>query len=171
MRALVLLLFISFLTNCKAKSHIQDEQKLELDATECPRDGTCSFDILKNKNLKESKGTLGELYVRVVDGNKIVLKFEYKRNEIPGTVDGHYIEQVFIEIDKNNLEMQESVLKETNIMFARFCYCKGQTGYYKIKMGTLTIKKIKDNTYHLVLDFTIEEVPQIISRIEETLTL
>lgn len=171
MRALILIIFFFLLANCKAKGFIPNEHKSKIGITECPQDGICTIELLKNKSLNYLKGTLGELYVEVVDGNMLVLKFEYKRNEIPNTADGSYVEQVYVQIDKENLEMQESDLRKTNIVFGRFCYCKGQSGHYKIKNGTLTIKRVKDKTYHLMLDFTIDEVPQIISKIEETFTL
>jgi hypothetical protein len=166
-----LIIFFFLLANCRAKESIPNGHKYKNRITECPQDGTCKTELLKNKSLKYSRGSLGELYIEVVDSNLLVLKFEYKRNQIPSTADSNYVEQVYVQIDNENLETQESDLRKTNIIFARFCYCKGQTGYYKIKNGTLTIKRVKDKTYHLILDFTLEEVPQIISKIEETFTL
>ena len=116
---------------------------------------------------------MGSYYTEVVEGGGYVFKFEYKRNEIPDTVDGHYIEQVFIELNEENLELQlrDSELKKANIMFARYCYCKGQTGFYRISQGNLSIKKTADKTYQLKLDFSQNEVPQIITQIQEVFSL
>jgi hypothetical protein len=48
--------------------------------------------------------------------------------------------------------------------FGRFCFCRGQTGYYKVEEGKLNLKKTND-TIALNLDFTITKVPQIIKTI------
>ena len=50
------------------------------------------------------------------------------------------------------------------MLFGRFCFCRGATGYYKVKEGNLKLKKINE-TYQLDFDFKINEVPQIISKI------
>jgi len=168
---------ISFLSviilNCKPQKATISNTFQTVLTTDCPQDGTCTFEVLDNKSLKTLKSDLGEVYTQIIDDESLVVKFEYKRNEIPNTLDGHYIEQVFIELDKNNLELElsDSALKKVKVMFARFCYCKGQTGYYRVSQGKLSVKKIDDKTYQLDLVFKQDEVPQIISGINEKFTL
>ncbi|MDU8886784.1 hypothetical protein RXV94_11480 [Yeosuana sp. MJ-SS3] len=142
-------------------------------ATQCPEDGNCTFEVLENKSLEKLKGSLGESYYKVVEGKNLLLRFQYERNQIPNTVDGHYIEQVFVELDKNNLEVELNSVnsKKIRVVFARFCYCKGQTGYYDIDKGSLIIKKVEGNKYQLDFYFKITEVPQIITEIHEIFTL
>ncbi|HMC02307.1 MAG TPA: hypothetical protein VKN14_14805 [Flavobacteriaceae bacterium] len=158
---------------CKAKKDMITHNMEHYITTECPEDGDCTFEVLQNKSLKKLKGSLGELYYKVVDGDKILLKFEYERDQIPNTVDGHYIEQVFLELDGSSLEVElkSAELKNVKATFARFCYCKGQTGYYEIDEGNLLIKKTEDKNYQLDFSFKITQVPQIITEIHELFSL
>ncbi len=115
---------------------------------------------------------IGELYPKISDGNNIILIFEYKRNEIPNTVDGHYSELIYVELEPNNLllELENFQLQEVNLLFARWCFCKGQTGYYKVNKGKLSIIK-EENNYRFNLEFRIDEVPQIIASINQLFTI
>lgn len=173
MNYLPLLFMCLTLLSCKAKkdstAHIQEH----FVTTECPKDGICTFEILKNKTLKELKGSLGEFYYDIVEGGNSLLKFQYERNQIPNTVDGHYIEQVFVQLDNINLEVKldGKYLQNVKATFARFCYCKGSTGYYKIRSGDLSIKKTDAENYQFYFSFKVIEVPQIITEIRESFTL
>ena len=139
----------------------------------CPDDGVCSFSVIKKKSLNIKKDGIGSIYPEVVSGNNIILKFEYKRNEIPNTQDSHYIEQVFIEIEPNQIDLNisDNKLQLVKLLYARLCFCRGQTGYYKINKGNLILKKVSKNTYEFELTFITDEVPQIITRIKESFTL
>jgi hypothetical protein len=53
------------------------------------------------------------------------------------------------------------------MLFGRFCFCKGQTGYYKVEQGTLNLI-YKKNVVDFTLDFTVTKVPQIIKSIKAT---
>jgi len=55
-------------------------------------------------------------------------------------------------------------------LFARLCFCRGQTGYYIINQGQLSIKKLSESQYHLKMRFKIDEVPQVISEIDEVIS-
>jgi len=168
----ILFLCLIFL-GCKVKQGSFNHNQEQMVTTQCPEDGHCSFEVLENKSLKKLKSSLGELYYEVVEGKNVLLKFQYERKQIPNTVDGHYIEQVFIQLDKNNIVLDLAGMKLENVeaTFARFCYCKGSTGYYKIKDGNLSIRKIDDKNYTLDYSFKISEVPQIIIEIHELFTL
>ena len=146
--------------SCKVKKDSFELNQDQTVATQCPEDGNCTFEVL-------------ESYYKVVEGKNLLLRFQYERNQIPNTVDGHYIEQVFVELDKNNLEVELNSVnsKKIRVVFARFCYCKGQTGYYDIDKGSLIIKKVEGNKYQLDFNFKITEVPQIITEIHEIFTL
>jgi len=173
MRCLYLILFSAILVSCKTKYDVLVENKETFSQTECPNDGTCTIELMPNKSIKMLYDSLGTLYTEIINGKSIVLKFEYKRNEIPNTMDSQYIEQIFMELDPNNLsmELRDSGLKRVNLIFARFCYCKGQTGYYKVRKGNLVLKKEEDTTYRLHLTFEVDEVPQKITEIGQVLNL
>lgn len=169
MKYLMVLFFSVVVLNCKPKQVTTSDNFQNLLTTNCPIDGTCTFEVLKDKSLNILKTDLEETYAEITDGQSHVLKFEYKRNEIANTVDGQYIEQIFIELNPNNLEVElkDSEFKKAKVMYARFCYCKGQTGYYSVSQGNLLIKKFEDNRYQLTLDFKQDKVPQIIRHIQE----
>jgi len=171
MRYLYVFYLIICLVSCKTKSELTSTVATEVVNMACPEDGTCSFGILKNKTLLIKTDNLGSIYPEMMDGIHSVLKFEYKKQGNANYADGGYREEIFIELDANNLEIQTVDLKDKKLFFARWCYCKGQTGYYKINQGKLSITKIDDKIFQLRLSFKIEEVPQIINEINHTFSL
>ena len=173
MKFFVFILLFNILNSCRAKHVLQVEENEIVSSTECPADGTCTIELMPNKTIKMLYDSFGALYTEIINGNAMTLKFEYKRNDIPNTMDGQYVEQILMELDPNSLEMElkDSELKNVNLLFARFCYCKGQTGYYIVQHGNLVIKKEEENKYHLQLAFKVDEVPQIITEIDQVLSL
>ncbi|WP_428741847.1 hypothetical protein [Tenacibaculum sp.] len=137
----------------------------------CPEEGNCSFKLLKNKSLNILTDNLGELYTKINEGDNLVLVFEYEKNMNLDLQDSGYKEQIFIELNPNALEIETYNLKTKKLVFARLCYCKGQTGYYKIKKGNLSIKKVKNKNYHIMLNFKVDEVPQVISTVNQVFSL
>ena len=57
--------------------------------------------------------------------------------------------------------------KDKKVFFARWCFCKGQTGFYKINTGNLSISRLENTSYQMHLTFTVDEVPQIIKEIKQ----
>ena len=168
-----LYILICFLiSSCNAKQKVLIVKEVDKTISFCPDDGVCTFEVLQNKSLSILKDEFRNLYPKISDGDNIILKFEYKRNEIPNTVDGHYSELIYVELNSNKLiiELENSKLQEVNLLFARLCFCRGQTGYYKVKKGKLSISKENDK-YQFNLEFKIDEVPQIITSINQTFTL
>ena len=172
MRYLYILIVCFLIYSCSAKQKVILEKEIDRESTFCPIDGVCSFEVLENKSLELLKDGIGELYPNIIDDNNIVLIFEYKRNEIPNTVDGSYRELIYVELDPNNLRfnIENSQLQEVKLLFVRLCFCRGQTGYYKVKNGELSISKENDN-YRINLEFKVNEVPQVISSINEVFRL
>ncbi len=80
---------------------------------------------------------------KISAGNNTVLKYTYTRNKIPNTEDSSYVEEIYIELDSKNIEtnLKDAQLANVKVVFARLCFCKGQTGYYKVTNGELSIKK------------------------------
>ncbi len=169
------IVFIAFFSvySCKTANENSLNHKRTISITECPSDGTCSFKTSYNKSIKLVNDEFGSAYPIFSDDKSILLTFSYKRNEIPNTADGNYEEIVYIQLDKNNLELnlKDKELKKVNLTFARLCFCRGATGYYSIDNGNLSIKKIDKKTYQVNLYFKATEVPQIINEINETFIL
>ena len=170
MRYLYVFYLIICLVSCKAKSELTATTATKVSKKTCPEDGTCSFEIFKNKTLQIKTDNLGRMYPEMMDGIHSVLKFEYKKQGNANYADRGYREEIFIELT-NNLEVETEDLKDRNLFFARWCYCKGQTGYYKINQGKLLVTKIDNINFQLHLSFKIEEVPQIINEINYTFSL
>ena len=172
------LLTILFICSCKSNTYMNKDQiysndKIKSVIENCPEDGICTFEIFKNSQLITKSDEFGFLYPIIKDGNFTVLKYEYKRNEIPDTADSGYSEIIFIQLNPNFMEMkiENQELSKVNLLFGRFCFCKGQTGYYNIQNGFFSIEEKSKNLYQLHLNFKCDDVPQIITTIEKTFEL
>ncbi|WP_044401076.1 hypothetical protein [Lacinutrix sp. Hel_I_90] len=160
--------------SCNSQKNIKKDTHLDPTITKspCPENGVCNFEILKNKTFSiESK--FGNTYPELSDGTKTILKFEYVRNLIPDTQDSGYRELIYVEIDSNidALELEGKNLVKAKVSFGRLCFCRGQTGYYPVTEGQLSISKNDDKSYSFKLNFKVTEVPQVITSIEESFTL
>lgn len=171
MKYLWLFFILVFLFSCKSKQSILVENTNTHVSANCPEDGRCSFEIFQNKDLHFLKDNLGMLYPEIVNGNQLVLKFKYEKNTDLKAVDGHYIEEVFIELDPKNLLKETTQFKSEKLLFSRLCFCRGQTGYYQIRNGNLSLQRIKGNAYQISLHFKIDEVPQVITTFTEIFSL
>lgn len=133
----------------------------------CPEDGICTIEILRNKKLDIKKDELNHIYFQEIDNNQTsIVKFQYQRNNEKGYADGNYREEVIFEINNSDtlLKLLDKDIQKTKMLFGRHCYCKGQAGYFNVNQGNLSLTK-ENGEYKLSLDFTISEVPQIISAI------
>ncbi|TYB78678.1 hypothetical protein [Bizionia myxarmorum] len=176
MKYFQLFIFSLFLFSCATKPNIITDKTVIwrlIKNNHCPDDGVCSLEITPNQNLTLEKDGIGVLYPHITEGDKTLLVFEYKRNDIPDTVDGIYRELIYLELNTDNIEVnfEETDLQQVKALFARLCFCRGQTGYYPIKQGTLSIKKLDKNEYSLKMNFKIDEVPQIVNSIDTVFTL
>lgn len=162
-----------FILACNANKSTTEDLHSNTQQTVCPENGTCTFEVLKNKDFNMKEDPFGNSYSELIDGDKTVLKFEYVKNTQPELQDDHYSEVVYVvvENDMPTLELTNQELSEVKAGFSRICYCKGQTGTYPIKTGTLSISKQKNDRYYLSFSFTVTEVPQIISEINESFEL
>jgi hypothetical protein len=139
----------------------------------CPSDGVCSLEVLQNTSLEIKQDEIGALYPVLTEGTSTILKFEYKRNEIANTQDGQYSELIYAELPQNikNIQLNNTDLSTVKLLFARLCFCRGQTGYYKVSNGELEIQKNVDGTFNFKLHFKIDEVPQVITFIDTSFSL
>ncbi|MCB0447302.1 MAG: hypothetical protein KDD03_07280 [Gelidibacter sp.] len=154
------------------KSNLSVEDKISL-TTNCPDDGTCTFEVIPNSSMKILTDDTGALYPQFYKSEAVVLKFEYKKNEQVNTADGGYSELIYLEINEDDLELEleNSKLEQVKLLFGRLCFCRGSSGYFKITDGSLSIKKIGNDTYRIDITFTTNKVPQIINSISETFSL
>lgn len=133
----------------------------------CPSDGVCTTEILKNKSLVIKTDEFGSTYTQIIDSETTsVIVYQYNRIVKGDLQDASYREEIIFEINNNDTELNltNKELQETKMLFGRFCFCRGQTGYYKVDEGKLNLKK-KNENITLNIDFTITKVPQIIKTI------
>lgn len=137
----------------------------------CPENGKCSIQIFKNKSLDVKEDEFGSIYYVMNDNTMTsVIVYEYKRNVEEGVQDGQHREEIVFEINNTDKEihLNDFALQNTKMLFGRHCFCRGQTGFYKVSDGKLNLEN-KDNTITLDLDFTITKVPQLYSKVKATI--
>ncbi len=162
-------LLLSF-CNCQKNNIAKNESKsipLTLNS-ECPQDGACAVEVLKDKRLDIKTDDLGRIYYEIVAATESsVVLYHYDRKVEKGLQDGQYREDVVFEINHSDslISLSGSDLQKTKMLFGRHCYCKGQAGYFKVTQGQLTLEQ-KKNAVSFHLDFTITQVPQIIQSIK-----
>jgi len=142
-------------------------------AFECPENADCSMELIPNKSITFKKDNTGILYPEIVDGEKTLLKYTFKKYPIPNTQDSNYSEIIYAELNRTITEMAlaDDDLQTLKLHFGRFCYCKGETGYFPIKKGVFKMSKNKKNGVKIDFDFTVKEVPQIITKINESIVI
>lgn len=149
-----------------------DEIKSNL-TSNCPNDGSCTFEIISNSSMQITSDETGALYPKFLKSESMVLKYEYKRNEQSNIADDGYSELIYLEIKKDDLELElkNFELKQVKLLFARLCFCRGETGYFEVTDGHLSIFKKNDIDYQIDLTFKTDKVPQLINHISETFVL
>ena len=135
----------------------------------CPKDGDCKVEVFDKKSMVVKTTETSSLHYELEEStSKKVVKYTYNRKVKGDIQDASYREEIVFEI---NSDVEESAfvdesLQDVQLLFGRFCYCKGQTGYYKIDSGSLRISKNKEmKTTQINLAFKTNKVPQIIEAI------
>lgn len=176
MKKLLPLLVISFIFGCKGQHLNKKIRSLEnsktFEISTCPSNGTCSIEIIPRSKLQIKEDEFKNTYIEIAEGDKIVFKYEYKKDELPNTADSGYRELVYIETDGTNqeLNLKNQELQKVNMVFGRLCFCKGSSGYFKVKKGQLKFV-LKKNELTLDTHFSVAHIPQVITEIDETITL
>ncbi len=162
MKKIIALFLFGLLFSCNAQKTVSSPMpKL---SSECPSDGTCEIEILKNKRLILHYDDLGGMYYDIKDQEgTTVIHYQYNKTTQANLQDGHYREDIIFEIKNSDksLDLLDSKLQQTKLIFGRHCFCKGQTGYFKIEKGKLNLTSKKDEI-HFDLSLENEKVPQII---------
>ncbi|MDP3358158.1 MAG: hypothetical protein Q8S41_02305 [Lutibacter sp.] len=170
MKKLLPLLFL-IIVSCKSTFVVNEA--ILVNTLNCPENGDCTIELLPNKSLEFKQDEFGNSYPVISAGNKTIFKYIYTRKPIPNTQDGNYSEIVFAELDSviSPKTFTNETLKDAKMHFGRLCYCKGETGYYPIKKGEFNISKSTKKSFKIDFNFKIDEVPQIISAINETVSI
>lgn len=166
MKKLLFLILISCF-GCSSQTKVSRSADVVSTQESCPKDGICKVEAFNNKRLIIKYDSLGDLYYELEESKTTtVVLYTYNRKSDNDLADGTYREELLFEINSNamNLNLSGKELQETKMLFGRFCYCKGQTGYYKVENGTLKMDKQKDKVA-LAIQFQQDHVPQVLSAI------
>ncbi len=163
MKKIVIVLLVFILFSCAIKKPATTFSITEL-LSDCPTAGTCTVELFQNKSMVINFDNNRNTYSLADNFEKNVVVFTYNKTVKGNLQDTGYREEVIFETEKTvaELNFQDIQLQSTQMLFGRFCYCKGQTGYYKVRDGKLKL----DKNGIVVLDFSISEVPQIIKHIK-----
>ncbi|PCH99939.1 MAG: hypothetical protein COB81_09810 [Flavobacteriaceae bacterium] len=137
------------------------------------KNGHSTISIIPNKKAVLKKDSFNIGYVTLEDSNGSLLKFEYTKQTPENIADANYSEIIYIDLPENFSEINNRniTLEKTQILFGRFCYCKGNTGFYTVENSHLFAKMTAKNRLKLALNFTLKKVPHLISSIQEDIHL
>ncbi|WP_146185056.1 hypothetical protein [Flavobacterium pallidum] len=139
----------------------------------CPGDGVCTIAQKQNKSVSVLEDEYGNLNYKLEDSpSKSVYIITYNRNVPKDVQDGTYREEIIFESENSNKSsvMEGEALQNARLLFGRFCYCKGQTGYYRINQGIIRVSG-DDKKRVFSVDFTNPKTPQVLSSVKFTVRL
>lgn len=142
---------------------VEEKTLLKMDSL---KNGSKKLYLLKNKKL-EVASVNGDLSYTIEPNDKTnVLVYSYSINQDQAAFDGGYREEVVFEIPNDTAERNytDEELQNTKMLFGRYCFCRGQTGLYKINQGKLQVTSSKTKI-HFKLNFKVVRVPQITDEI------
>jgi len=119
--------------------------------SECPPNGICTFEMLKDKSLLVKTDNFDRTYYQFQDApGKMVLVYAYNKTKNPAYQDDFYSEEVVLQTDNelSNLTGEG----EHDIFFTVKCFCRGKAGTYRLVAGTATVK---DNVLYIKLPTNI----------------
>ena len=156
------LIFLIIVAACKPTAFKNEAVNL---VSDCPGDGSCTMKIFPDKGIitKAGENNGNFHYEMVADAAKSTVVYEYSKNVPKNVMDAGLREEIVLEIDDTIKEGKFTDFPSA--VFGRFCYCKGYTGYYKIKTGILTVSE-RDGQRYFNFQFKIDEVPQITQSID-----
>ena len=79
---------------------------------------------------------------------------------------------MYLEIDNYNkkIHLKNEELQQVKMIYGKLCYCKGSSGFFKVKNGDLELTLSK-NKLSLVTNFNVENIQQMVSQLNENILL
>ncbi|MEN8185682.1 MAG: hypothetical protein ABFR05_00995 [Bacteroidota bacterium] len=160
------------MASCMSQKIDSQNKNITFQTDKCLDDGKCTINILYNSKLEVKNDNFGNLYPEIKDGNKIVVKHQYRRDEIENIADSNYSEIILFEVDNDKIDLHllNKNLQNVKMLYGRLCFCRGSTGYYKVEKGDLKVNFHKDKL-EIDLYFEVDKIPQKINRITEIVPL
>ena len=170
MKSIFLSFFLILMVGCKSQKNLTSNGQPMLKEINCPEGGDCVFEVLKNSSLQIKIDDFGKIYPEIVPGNKLVVKYHYKRDEVENVMDGNYSEYVYFEIDPNEKQiiLKDMDLQKVKMVFGRICFCRDDGGYFRVNNGDLFLFN-SNNNLQVKLKFKIHKIPQVITEVNENI--
>lgn len=168
MKNIYIIFALFLLLGCKAKQSSSEQSGSYLKEIICPESGSCEFEVLQNSILNIKTDEFGKLYPEVTSGNKVVIKFHYKKTVPEKVMDANYSEYIYLEVNEYEpqLILKDKELQKVKMLFGRICFCRDAGGYFRVTEGSLYLfnmnKKLK-----MDLTFEVNKIPQIITEVKE----
>ena len=168
MKIFLILFILILLSGCKSNQNTSEQSGAYLKEISCPDSGNCEFEVLENSVLNVRTDEFGKLYPEVIPGNKVVIKFHYKKTVPENVMDANYSEYIYLEVNEYEpqLILRDKELQKVKMLFGRICFCRGAMGYFKVTKGSLYLFNIKGKL-KMDLTFEVDKIPQIISEVKE----
>ena len=131
----------------------------------CPEEGACSFEMKDQMSFSIAEDGTGALYPAYNPGEGVMIVQTYEQKGPKGTADGDYMETVQFNIPafSDKLTLVNEELTSVNALFNKQCFCRGEAGYYPIKMGRLVLSR--NNKGKILVDFSFS-VPETTHKIK-----
>lgn len=175
MKNVLLIVFLIGVCGCKSTASSFYFKALKKPQTfttsKCISNAQCRIEIIPDATLLVQEDAFNNTYVEIKKGNRLIIKYQLKKNQLPQTADGHYTEILYFEIghSETDIHLKDKELQQVKMTFGRLCYCKGSSGYFKVDKGTLELIFDK-NKMILNTVFTVKNIPQIITQLHEEIT-
>ena len=176
MKHIFLFILVLLVVGCKSTQINTSLEELNekhiVTLSNCIDNAVCSIEVIPKTNLLIKEDEFQNAYIEFENGTNTIVKYQLKKNELPNTADSHYSEIIYLEIDNYNksLYLKNEELQQVKMIYGRLCYCKGSSGYFKVKKGYLELILSK-NKLSLNANFNVENIPQIVSQINENISL
>ena len=168
MNNIYIIFALFLLLGCKPKQSASEQSGSYLKEISCPESGNCEFEVLKNSTLNIKTDEFGKLYPEVTSGNKVVIKFHYKKTVPEKVMDANYSEYIYLEVNEYEpqLILKDKELQKVKMLFGRICFCRDAAGYFRVTEGSLYLFNI-NKKLKMDLTFEVNKIPQIITEVKE----
>lgn len=135
----------------------------------CPKEGNCTFEVLKNSSLNLKTDSTGKLYPEITEGDKLVIKYHYKKIVDENIMDAGLSEYLYLEFDPADRQiiLKDKELQKVKMVYGRVCYCSDM-GYYRVKEGNLFLFN-RNGSLQIRSAFKVKNIRQAISEIDENI--
>jgi hypothetical protein len=158
-------LWLNFSSCSSAQKASEEKTLLKMDSL---KNTAKKLYLFRNKKLEIASFNGGITYKMVDNEKTSVVRFSYEKDMDKVAFDGGYREEIIFEVPNTVSEQNytDAQLQDTKMLFGRYCFCRGQTGLYKVNQGRLHLTLSKKEI-HFELQFKMTEVPQITTEIKQ----